>query len=277
MHALLRESATEARRAWPYAVLLGVALGAIVVIGANYSNAFPSEQRPFGWPGPSGFENAVAMVRGDIVVATTLPALLLGATLWRAPGRLGVAMATDGLLVLLAVGLATLIGAIGAADTRSLAYLSFYVAHALLALSFYSLAALCSIAATRYAAPVALAVWLVLNAGYESVVRTVLFRTEGYDALSTGVFPPWFFVAQAFSPLTAYRGVLILWDRRMMDGLEKAVLGDAALPAWLNPLTMGAFMVALWIALPLALAGLLAWWRRRAAGRDVAAQRSPAS
>jgi hypothetical protein len=97
------------------------------------------------------------------------------------------------------------------------------------------------------------------------VLRTILFRQEGYDNLTAGLFPTWFFVAQGFSPLTAYRGVLILWDRKFMDGLEKATVGAAALPSWLNPLTMAAFLTALWIALPLGIAGLLHWWRGREA------------
>src|SRR5581483_12146089 len=101
----------ELRRAWPYALVLALGLGAVVTVGANISNAFPSQARPFGWPGPASFENAVAMVRPDIVLATTLPALLLGATALRRhdprEGGLLPILAVDAALLLVAAFVAS--------------------------------------------------------------------------------------------------------------------------------------------------------------------------
>jgi hypothetical protein len=268
------EMRSEARRAFPYALVLLLALGTVVSVGAHYSNAFPSQDRPFGWPGPARFENAVAMVRGDLVLAASVPALLLGAVAFarrdpRVDGvrRMGAAFAAHALLLVAACFCAGAVGGLVAFKAPTNAFLAFSVAHALLALSFYALAFLCGALAGRHALPAAAAVWLGFNAVYESVVRTVVFRQVGGDALAQGQFPGWFYVAQALSPLSAYRGTLILWERGFMDYLEKAALGKAALPAWMNPGVFAALTLVLWVALPVGL-GLLAWrWKGRSARR----------
>lgn len=261
------ELKTELRRAWPYALLLAVALGTVLAVGAHQSNATPSEKRPFGWPGPASFENAVAMERGDLVLAASLPALLLGARAlelrWGALApRLRWVLATDAALLVAACFAAGGIGAFAAFRTPPEAYVAFCVAHALLALAFYSLAFLCSALLRRHATAAALGVWMAFNAAYEGIVRTSLYRTVGYQGLLAGQFPSWFYVAQALSPLSAYRGVLILWRDGFRDYVEKAALGQAVLPAWLNPATFVALMLALWVALPLGIASAV-WHARR--------------
>lgn len=254
---------THVRRAWPLGLVLGLALGTIVVVGANYSNSFPSRAQPFGWPGAANFENAVAMVRNDLVLATTVPALLLGASVWRSGTRMGPTYARDALALTAGVGLGTLIGGVGTEAAPQTAYAAFFVAHTLLALSFYSIAALCSAVARQHAIAVAFAIWIGLISVFEAAIRTIVFRQAGYDALASGQFPSWFYAAQGGSPIAAYRGVLILWDQKFMDGLEKAVLGQATLPSWLTAWSMGALLVVVWIALPLALASLIHVWRTR--------------
>ena len=264
----------EARRALPYALLLMLALGAVVSVGAHYSNAFPSESRPFGWPGPAAFQNAVAMVRGDLVLAASLPALVLGARalagrdpLAQPARRILPILLAHALLLVVACFAAAAIGGLVAFRTPTSAFLAFSVAHALLALSFYSLAFLCGAILRRHALPLAMGVWLAFNAAYEGLVRTAVFREAGYNALAAGQFPSWFYVAQALSPLSAYRGVLILWERGFMDALEKAALGKAALPGWLNPGTFIVLTLVLWIAIPLGVALGIWAWRGRASAR----------
>lgn len=265
---------SELLRALPYALLLTLALSTVLVIGVNLSNAYPSETREFGWPGTSPLWNGVATVRSDLVVATTLPALLWGVATLRnrdprteRVGGIGVAMGLNAALVVLAVLVATTVGAVAASKVHANAFMALFAAHSLLALSFWSLALLCAALAGRWAVPAAAGVWLVFHAAYENATRWAVFRDAGYTALANGQFPAWFYAAQAFSPLSAYRGVLILWERGFMDYLEKAALGKAALPAWMNPGTFVALTLVLWVALPVGL-GLLAWrWKGRAAAR----------
>lgn len=271
----------ELRRAWPYALALALLLGAVVSLGAHLSNAFPSRERPFGWAGPANFENAVAMVRPDILLAATLPALLLGATALRerAPRTARVpdvlvALAVDALLVALACFVGSLVAWFVAAKSPVEAFVAFGSATALVALAFYSLAFLVSAIVPRHALAPSLVVWGFFNFLYEGWTRVVLFRQVGYEPLASGNFPAWFWASQAFSPLTAYRGVLILWRRGFMDYLEKAALGSAALPAWMNPGTFALLMVGLWILVPLGL-GVGIWaWRGRDYASDVAAPTS---
>jgi hypothetical protein len=279
--ATLDAMRAELRRAWPYALVLALVLGAAVVVGANLSNAFPSKDHPFGWAGPANFENAVAMVRPEIVLACTLPALAMGATALRrrdpreqGPASLLPALGVDAALLVAAALLAAIIGFVGAAKTTSDALVAFASAQALLALAFFALGYLAGALVPRHALPAALAVWSFFNLLYEGMTRVALFRQMGYDRLSAGEFPAWFWVSQALSPLAAYRGVLILWRRGFMDYLEKAALGNAALPAWMTPATFALLMLALWVALPLGLA-LGAWWLRGRLERAVGA--SPAS
>lgn len=262
----------ELRRAAPYAILLAVALGAIVSAGAHYSNAFPSEKAPFGWPGPASFENAVAMVRSDIVLAASLPALLLGAFALRdrEPGRDGAGTllgvyALHVVLLALGVVVAAVIASFGAGKTIPDAWWAFVVAHSVLALSFYSLAFLASAIVRGHALFVALSVWFVFLGLYDAITRTIVFRQEGYHDLAAGGFPDWFWVAQGLSPLNSYTGILILWRPRFRDMIETAALENAVLPAWLVPATFVALAAVLWMLLPMGIAQLTWWIRGRAA------------
>lgn len=268
----------DLQRGLPLALVLALALGAVVGVGAHYSNAFPSEDKPFGWPGRAGFENAVAMVRGDLVLAATVPALVLGAIALRGldpsrerGGRLAQAFATHAALLSLGSFAGAGIGALVAARTPPEALFAFGVAHALLAVSFFALGFLWAALLRRHALAAAAATWLFFLAVYESLMRTILFRTVGYHELAAGNFPDWFWAAQAASPLSAYRGTLILWRPGFRDFMEKATLNGAALPDFLVPATFIALTLVVWILLPLGLA-LAAWWWR---GRVLVAKRAP--
>ena len=274
VNSFLLAARAELRRAWPFALVLALALGAVLVVGANLSNAFPSQERPFGWPGPASFENGVAMVRDQLVLAATLPALALGATM---PARRQPEgpLAADAALVALACGVAALLGAWGASTAPPDAVIAFWAAHALLALAFWALALVCAAFARKHALPLALAVWTLFVALWENGTRWILFRQVGYGPLSTGQFPSWYYVSQALSPLSAYRGVLILWRRGFMDAIERAVLGQAALPPWMTPGVFAAFLVGFWIALPAGIATLV-WRVRGRAARSKAPDAEPA-
>ena len=108
-------------------------------------------------------------------------------------------------------------------------------------------------------------------------MRVILFRQVGYEKLTSGDFPSWFWISQAASPLTAYRGVLVLCRRGFMDYIERAALGNATLPFWMTPATFCALLLFVWIAIPISL-GLTAWrWRTRSgpgAGVAPAARRA---
>ncbi|HUR69072.1 MAG TPA: hypothetical protein VM370_07480 [Candidatus Thermoplasmatota archaeon] len=259
---------TDTRRAAPYALLLALGLGAVVVAGAHYSNAFPSEKAPFGWPGPSSFEHAVAMVRSDLILAASLPALALGAFALRGrePAREGVggALRTYGVhaaMLAVAVLVAGILGAIGAAKAPFDAVFAFWTAHTVLALAFYSIAFAWSCWLKEHALAGAAAMWIGFLGLYESVTRTILFRQVGYERLAAGDFPTWFWAAQGLSPLSSYTGILILWREKFRDYTETAVLANAALPSWLVPATFVALATMLWILLPLSI-GLAGWWWR---------------
>ena len=262
----------ELRRAAPYALLLALGLGAVVVAGAHYSNAWPSEKAEFGWPGPASLERGVAMVRSDIVLATTIPALLMGARALarRAPtldGPFSI-LQVYGLHVAMigsAVLVATLIGALGAGDAPFEACFAFWTAHTVLALAFYSIAFLWNCYLHEHAVAAAAATWIVFLGLYEAVTRTVMFRSEGYTQITNVGFPDWFWAAQGLSPLASYQGILILWRPRFRDMIEEAALENAVLPSWLVPGTFVALAVVLWMLIPLGI-GLLGWWWR---GRSV--------
>lgn len=261
---------SELLRALPFALLLAVALAGVLVIGVNLSNAYPSEGHPFGWPGTSPLWNGVATVRSDLVLATTLPALLFGvaALHGRDPrvertGRVALVVGVHAALILLAVLVATGVGALAASKVHGRAFAAFFTAHALLALSFYALAFLCAAVAGRWALPAAGAVWLVFHAAYENATRWAVFREAGYFRLAAGDFPTWFYAVQAGSPLSAYRGTLILWERGFMDYLERVTIGQATLPTWVSPGTFLGLGLAIWVALPLGVAAAAWAWRGR--------------
>lgn len=277
----------DLRRGLPYALVLAVLLGAVLGIGAHYSNAFPSEGHPNGWPGPAHFENAVAMVRNDLVLAASVPALLLGARCLdgfepsRDRGRrLLCAFTTQGVLLSTAAFAAGGIGAAVAFKTPFDAWLAFGTAHALLAVAFFALGFLWAAVLRRHALALAAAVWIFFLGCYEALVRTILFRTVGGEAVAAGQFPDWFWAAQAASPLSAYRGILILWRPSFRDYLEHAALDHASLPSFLVPGTFIALMLVLWVLVPLGIA-LAVWWVRgrvqvsRATSPSIVATRAP--
>lgn len=255
------------RGAWPFAVVLAAGVGATVAVGANLSNAFPSEARPFGWPGPASFENGVAMVRPALVLATSLPALLWGATALashspsRRLGPFGLAVASHAALAALSILLATAIGAWAASGGDGAAYRGFFVAHLLLAWSFYMLGLLASTLTRRHAVGAAVGLWVFPVAILDNLVQWRLFREAGYTALAAGQFPSWFYVTQALSPIAGYRATLILWRPGFRDWLEHAALDDAALPGWMTATNFALFVLLLWVVVPLLLAAA-AWWGR---------------
>lgn len=274
------------RSAWPFAALLAFALGGSLFAGANLSTAFPSEQKPFGWPGTATFDNAVAMVRPELLLAATVPAVLWGA---RTLGNLD--PRRDGMrgfwtrigidMPFLWVGVlgGALIGKWAASKTPDDALLAFTVAHGLLATAFYLIGLAVSVAFRRNGLPVAVGAWGFFAYLFEDLVRWQTFRQAGYFELRLGHFPGWFYVAQALSPVAAYRGVLIMWREGFRDGLEHAVLDDAPLPAWMNAGNFVLLMLVLWVAVPLAYASLGWWtrahWHERSGAAPVAA--SPAT
>ena len=260
----------ELRRAAPYVLLLALGLGAVVVAGAHYSNAWPSEKAEYGWPGAASLERGVAMVRSDIVLATTIPALILGARalLTRSPSvdrtrSILPVYALHAALIGLAVLVATVIGALGAGDAPFEATFAFWTAHTVLALSFYSIGFLWNCYLREHAVAAALATWIAFLGLYEAVTRTIMFRSEGYTQITNVGFPDWFWVAQGLSPLSSYTGILILWRPRFRDMIEEAALENAALPSWLVPSTFVALAIVLWMLIPLGIGALGWWWRGR--------------
>lgn len=257
------------RSGLPVAVLLALTVGLAVAIGANLSNATPSKEQPFGWPGAANFEGGVATVRTQLVLAATLPALLLGLRLYpagptsdRGQSFLGAALAGF-VLVPGAILAATCIGAVVAAASPPSAYLAFWVAHSLLALSCMALGLLARAATARHAPLAGLAAWSLFAVLLDDFVRWRLFRSEGYENLAAGNLPGWFYVLQVLSPIATYRALLIVWQPGFRDWLEHAALDDAALPGWLTPATLAAVLALLWVALPLGLAYLIVRLRSR--------------
>lgn len=261
---------SDVRRALPLCGVLSVALGFALVLGAHLSNAQPSSTRPFGWAGPSAFEYAVAMVRKDLVLATTLPALLLGSRalssfspLRESSARVAGTFVTHAAMLVGAVVAAAGIGAWGAFHTPGDAFVAFCVAHALLALAFYAIGFLWSAALPRFALAGALATWAFFVLFYDNLLQVRVLRELGQPGLDARAFPAWFYAGQALSPLTSYRGILILWRERFRDYVEKLALKGADLPAWMTPITFCLVLVLAWVLVPLALA-LVAWRVRRA-------------
>lgn len=267
---LVRSARDELHRAWPYGLLFALALGGVVALGVNLSNAWPSANKPFGWSGPSSFDNGVAMVRSDLVLAASIPGLLLGLGAPRRidAGRDGLhgflaRVGVDTGLLIGAAFAAAGLGAWAASKATGESVWAFGVAHALLALAFYSIAFLARTALPRYGGAPAVGVWAFYVLLLENFARWRLFREVGYHALRAGQLPEWFFLTQLASPLAAYRGVLIIWRPGFRDGLEKAALQDVTFPPWIAVDTFIVVMVFVWVLLPLELAALVVAWRHQ--------------
>lgn len=273
----------HARRGWPVALVLAVALGVVVGLGALVANATPTEEQPEGWPGAAKFDNGVAMFRTQALLAATIPALLLGYRTARThlrerPGQGGAGrfVAADASLLVVGVLIATVIASWIAAGTALRAYLVFWAAHSLLALAFYSLAFMAAALAPRRGLAVAAGVWLGFVALYDALVRWRLFRAVNYEALTSGLIPAWFYAAQVASPVAAYRGLLILAWPGFRDWEEQAVLRDAQLPSWASPVVFLAFLL-LWILVPLAIGSIAMAKRNRTTRPKVAPMPAAAS
>jgi hypothetical protein len=260
----------EARRAWPFYLVLGVGLGAVLYVGVNLSNSFPSEERPFGWPGPASFAAGVATLRRELVLATTLPAIGLGLhALWRRdPKREGLpvfggVVLADAVGILLGILIAAWIGGNAASAWPSApAYRTFVVAHALLALAAYSLAVLAKASTRGHGAAITLGLFVLFLAVFDAWLQWRLFRAAGYHRLTSGDLPSWYLAWQAASPLSSYRGTLILGFSGFRDYLESAALKGATLPEWATWRTFSAALLALWVTLPLGFAATV--WKARA-------------
>jgi uncharacterized membrane protein YozB (DUF420 family) len=248
-------------------------LGAVVVVGANLANSYPSQDHPHGWPGAANFDGGVATVRPQLVLAATVPGLLLGLSTGtrlsprrHGPLQAGAVLGVDVFLVAAACWLGTSIASWGVSKTSEEAYWAFFTAHLLLALCFYSLALLSAVTVPTSPALPAGVLWVLFAVVYEIWVRWKTLRAAGYEGLSAGAFPAWFFVAQAWSPLAVYRGLLILWHPGFRDYEERAVLGDLALPPWMNAPVFGALFAFAWVLLPLESAWVVWTLRQRRRG-----------
>lgn len=265
-----RELLGAVRSGLPAAALLAAAVGLAVAIGANLSNATPSADKPYGWPGAANFEGGVATVRPELVLATTLPALLLGLRALPAqsnphPKSALAALAGASLLVPAALLVATLVGALAAAPSPPGAYLAFWVAHSALALSLLALGFLARVVSPRHGPLAGLAAWCLFAVLLDGAVRWQLFRTEGYHNLAVGQLPGWFYAAQVLSPLALYRALLIVWQPGFRDWLEHAALDNATLPSWLDPAVLTPLLILLWFVVPAAIALAILWRRNGAA------------
>ncbi|MGB0652409.1 MAG: hypothetical protein ACPGQL_04340 [Thermoplasmatota archaeon] len=243
------------RRSLPLAIVLAVALAAAAVLGAHVYNAWPFRTLPYGRPGPGTLANGVALARSELILAASLPAMAMGLRARRPlawPLDLGLIAAACAVAGAAAVALTS--------EPSWSATWAFVGSHGLLAWSFYALGALVRTAAPAVARlPIAAGAWLSFVALYENLVRWRLFRATGYVELTSGQFPDWFYATQALSPVAAYRGLVILWRPDFRDALERAALGDAAIPSWLGPWTMAGVLLVLWVAGPLG----VAWWLHR--------------
>ncbi|MBI2077996.1 MAG: hypothetical protein HYT80_06460 [Euryarchaeota archaeon] len=269
----------ESRFAAPFAILYGLALGGILVLGAHLSNASPSRSHPFGWPGPSTFDNGVAMVRDDLELGAALPALLLGLTLvrrvrpTRPSGLFVTAVLTDVAAVVVGALLATQVGSWGAAATANEAYWAFFTAHALLGLSFFAVGLLPTVVAPSFGVLMGGFVGLGFLSAYDKWVKWRIFRQLGYEGIMAGAFPLWFYVAQVLSPLSTYRGILITWRPQFRDWEEKAALDGVVLPPWVNPAMFSALHFFVWVIVPLE-AAIIAWVVRTGRTRAELGQRA---
>ncbi len=257
--------------ALPFALILGLGLGFAVFVGANMSNAFPSEDRPFGWPGPSNFSNGVAMDRSMFVLAATASGLLLGLWALRRDvsrdmtlGDFGAAAVSHLALLFGGAYLGAGIGDWAASETQPGTIHAFAVSHALLACAFYALGAALAVGLGPVGAPAGAGVWVFYVALFENITRWRVFRDVGYHGIQAGQLPGWFYLAQAASPIALYRGLLIIWHPPFRNWEEQAVLADANLPAWMTPEILGAAL-AVWVVVPLEIAATVVairQWRR---------------
>ena len=262
----------EARVALPFFLLYGLALGGTLALGAELSTARPSRDRPFGWPGPASFDNGVAMVRNDLALCAAIPPLLLGLTLVRRlqrdlrSGLFVSAVLTDLAAVALGALLAGLVGVWGSARASPDAYWAFVTAHGLLGLSFFALGLLPTVVAPIVGLLAGGFLGLAYLTLYDNWVKWRIFRELGYNGIMSGAFPTWFYLAQVFSPLSTYRGMLITWRPQFRDWEEQAALREVVLPSWVNPVLFGSVHLFVWVAIPIE-AAIIVWVvrsRRRA-------------
>lgn len=245
------------RSGLPFALAIGLGLGLAVLVGANLSNAFPSEDRPYGWPGPSSFSNGVAMDRPMFVLAATVPALLMGLWAFRARGAPAMGLGAFGAAAFVHVALLFGAGFLGAgigdwaaSSTDDGAVVAFAVSHGLLASAFYAIGAALAIGTGGLGAPIGAGLWVFFVALFENGTRWQVLREIGHRGLQAGALPGWFYLAQVLSPVAAYRGLLIVWHPPFRDYEEQAVLADVVLPGWMTPGAL-AMTLALWTLVPL--------------------------
>ncbi|HEX9815683.1 MAG TPA: hypothetical protein VGB18_01770 [Candidatus Thermoplasmatota archaeon] len=248
----------------PFAVLLALGLGFTVWVGAELSHAYPSDSAPNGWPGPASFDAGVATLRPQLVLAAAIPGILLGLMSARrfrigitGPVRSGALILGDLALIAIAAWGAAVIGREGAAKTANEAFWSFTGAHALLAASFYALAMLSSVTFRKAPALVVGVLGTGYVAVYDSFLRWKALRELGIVGLRAGALPAWFYAAQAASPISLYRALLIIWHRGFMNSEERAVLGNATLPPWMTVEILATLLLFLWILIPLELAWIV--------------------
>lgn len=248
----------------PFAILLALALGLTVWVGAELSHAYPSEAAPNGWNGPANFDAGVSTVRPHLVLAAVIPAVLLGLMSCRrlkigitGPVRAGLLLVSDLTLIAVAAWVGAIIAREGAAKTSNDAFWAFVGAHALLAASFYALAVLSSVIFRK--APALLIGLLATGyvAVYDNFLRWKALRELGLAGLRAGALPAWFYAAQAASPISLYRALLIVWHKGFMDYEERAVLSGATLPPWMTVEVLATLIIFMWVLVPLEVAWIV--------------------
>ena len=248
----------------PFAILLALALGFAVWVGAELSHAYPSEAAPHGWNGPANFDAGVATLRPQLVLAAAIPAILLGLMSARrfqvaltGPTRAGLLLAADLALIAIAAFFGAVIAREGASKTSNDALWAFVGAHALLAASFYALAVLSAVLVRRAPALLIGVLGTGYIAIYDSFLRWKALRDLGLEGLRAGALPAWFYAAQAASPISLYRALLIVWHKGFMDYEERAVLDGATLPPWMTVEILATLILFLWVLVPLELAWII--------------------
>ena len=242
----------------PFAVVLALATGLCVWVGAELANAYPSDAAPNGWNGAASFDAGVATMRPQLIIAATVPGLLLGLMSVRrfkigltGPLRAGALLAADLALIAVGVWFGAVIGRAGASKTSEEAFWAFTGAHGLLAASFYAIAVLSAVVLRTAPAIIAGITWVGYAAIYDNFLRWKALREMGLEGVRAGALPAWFYLAQAASPIALYRALLIVWHRGFRDYEERAVLEGAVLPPWMTPDTIGTLIAFVWVFLPL--------------------------